>query len=1113
MMAKPQRAGYFGVSFVFTLLGGLSSPNLYADDIDIYLSNNVASTNPNILFIFDNSGSMAGEVETQIPYDPAISYNGSYASGDLYVEVDTDIVASMASGIVRCDEMFSHLDEFGVYSDNLAWWNANDNVWSPFSKTQQQATIQTHIECRADSGVHGQANGDGKPYAVHGATGPWSDSNRFEIRWKGVPPVNIYTGNYLNWRTLGAKTNRTKIDVVRDVAFRMVSTLNNVNVGLMSFNAEEGGKIDVAVEDVNVNRQALRNGINNFSASTWTPLAETLSEAKRYLMGQQVRFGGNGDNNARLPSNNARYKSPITSSCQKTNIVLLTDGEPTKDTNHNGALISEMGLGNCASHDNNCLDEIATYLYSTDLRPDGATGLNGVQNAKVYTIGFDLDLPILKQTAENTDAKYFVARDALELERSLKEIAQEAITTSSTFIAPSVSVNQLDNAIHDNNVYFAMFEPAVRERWSGNIKKYQINPATGLLVDRNGVDAVDTQTALFKDTAESFWGNSPDGANVKIGGAAAKLGNNRRIYTYTGNTAPNNTNLATSANRVSTTNAFLTNALLDASSDAQRENIINWVNGIDVLDQDGDNNLNEANRYLADPLHSQPVVLSYGPAGSEKTTLFYGDNLGILHGIDAETGEELFGFIPQELLPNLEKYYTNDAFIQKLYGMDGHITLWRNDLNGDGNIINANGSVDSNEHVYLYAGMRRGGRNYYALDITDRNSPKLKWRITGGTGDFARLGQSWSSAQLATVPWGCNSNGGNTTCNYRKVLFFSGGYDKIQDVTTVDANGNIPEDSMGNVVYMVDAETGALLWKAGKEPTDNLTIAEMRNSIPSGLTIGDLNNNGVIDTLYFVDVAGRVFRVDINEKSTGASDFATGAMVADFSRVENNNYARFYNQPDVAFFNRPDIGTFLTVALGSGSRANPMNTDIENRFYLFKDPFVFKKPESQADYGFDSTGNEINESDLFDATSNILQSGTDAQKAIAEAELESKNGWYIKLADSGEKVLSSSVTLQGELKFTTYNPTKISNASECLAIGSGRAYVMNITDATASSVKNNAGELVRVFDLQAPGIPPSPAVIFIGQDGKSSTVTLFGATSSGNSNEPTLNKTYWRSND
>lgn len=50
------------------------------------------------------------------------------------------------------------------------------------------------------------------------------------------------------------------------------------------------------------------------------------------------------------------------------------------------------------------------------------------------------------------------------------------------------------------------------------------------------------------------------------------------------------------------------------------------------------------------------------------------------------------------------------------YGMDGSVVAWFKDING-------NSAVDTGDTVYIYAGMRRGGRNYYGLDVSDRSSP------------------------------------------------------------------------------------------------------------------------------------------------------------------------------------------------------------------------------------------------------------------------------------------------------------------------------------------------------------------------------------------------------
>ncbi len=83
--------------------------------------------------------------------------------------------------------------------------------------------------------------------------------------------------------------------------------------------------------------------------------------------------------------------------------------------------------------------------------------------------------------------------------------------------------------------------------------------------------------------------------------------------------------------------------------------------------------------------------------------------------------------------------------------------------------------------------LRRGGRHYYALDISDPESPKFQWQINGGQGgDFDKMGESWSPMSLAKVRWG---DSGKT----KVVLLFGGGYDPQEDTRTIRA-----PHSMGN---------------------------------------------------------------------------------------------------------------------------------------------------------------------------------------------------------------------------------------------------------------------------------------------------------------------------
>jgi hypothetical protein len=58
---------------------------------------------------------------------------------------------------------------------------------------------------------------------------------------------------------------------------------------------------------------------------------------------------------------------------------------------------------------------------------------------------------------------------------------------------------------------------------------------------------------------------------------------------------------------------------------------------------------------------------------------------------------------------------------------------------------------------------------------------------------------------------------------------------------------------------------------------------------------------------------------------------------------------------------------------------------------------------------------------LFDATSNIIQTGTQAQVTAALTTLDGKKGWYIDLS-SGEKVLSRVRLFRNRVLFNSFKP-------------------------------------------------------------------------------------------
>lgn len=738
------------------------------------------------------------------------------------------------------------------------------------------------------------------------------------------------------------------------------------------------------------------------------------------------------------------YISPIVDQCQTNHIVVLTDGAPTGSGS--ASLVKSL-IDNSTCDDSGheaCGPELAKFLYDND-----HSSLPGTQNIFVHTIAFNLN----DQTATNwldqiakegngdpdgiKGSGVKSASSASELEDVFRNLTGDIIgSVNTTFVSPGVTVNTFNRLTHRNELYFALFRPETRPSWPGNLKRYRIN-TDGDILDRNGVSVIDPNTGFFIETARSFWSDANDGNDVTKGGAASQLPTSTTRKVYTHYSGSSNT-LSNAANALTTSNNNITKARLgleNSVADSYRNNLINWARGLDPVSG------NERKR-LADPLHSIPHLVTYG--GTDEApdiTIYHGDNEGFLHATRASDGVELFSFIPEELLPRLKLLYENSGATKHPYGMDGPINSWVRDVNGDSQI-----DADEGDHVYLYAGMRRGGRSLYALNVTNRNAPVLMWTITGGNGDYAELGQTWSRPVKTRV----NLNG-----TVKDVLVMGGGYDPTQDDSTV-----ISSDNMGRAIFIIDAATGDKLWSVGPSGSHNLIKSDMTHSIPANVRILDTNGDGLMDQMYVGDVGGQLWRFDVHQGKT-ANNLVTGAVIADISGTTPASARRFYHEPEVSLIVENNRRK-LAIVIGSGFQAHPLDQTVTDRIYMIKQAHVTSAPPDGDDAGTDPDYVKLTEADLFDATDNSIQDGTTEQQAAALAALAAADGWYVTLADDGEKVLSTPLVVAGRLLVSTYSPTMDYSGCNPTA-GTSRLYDLRLDD--------GVGEFET---LKTVGIPPSP---------------------------------------
>ncbi len=194
---------------------------------------------------------------------------------------------------------------------------------------------------------------------------------------------------------------------------------NNTDGGCGTTGTSEGGMVLRAMGPIAANRANLVADIASLNADGCTPLSESMYEAYLYLSGSSVDYGINSRksptvahpsiSSSRQPAPNAGiYQSPLTISCQRNFIVLLTDGIPTADNSANAEIQALIG-GTCAgAGDGRCLEEIAAYMYNNDIRPT----LLGTQNATTYTIGFGPEVSgsaALQNTAAGAGGVFYEA--------------------------------------------------------------------------------------------------------------------------------------------------------------------------------------------------------------------------------------------------------------------------------------------------------------------------------------------------------------------------------------------------------------------------------------------------------------------------------------------------------------------------------------------------------------------------------------------------------------------------------------------------------------------------------------------------------------------------------
>lgn len=912
--------------------------------------------------------------------------------------------------------------------------------------------------------------------------------------------------NYANWfsyystRDKAAKSGITEAFFDLPESIRLgygAINMNNRNIdGVSNTNTLVSGVRSYTTS----RRQNFLNWLHGKGVNGGTPLRTALQDVGKYY--------SRNDNEGPWGNNPGTNDSTDHIECRQSFSILMTDGiwnganpgvgnvDNTNGPSHtnpdpDGQDYTYVAESPFSDTHSNTLADVASYYWKTDLRTDLANKVPADQtdpafwqHMTTFTIGFGVEgaisesdvLDVLQKKAKGETADdivwpqpygdagspniddllhaaingrggYASAKNPQEFTTEILDFLKDVIARTETSASSAAVSSAVLRA--ESMGFFAGFRS---EDWSGTLMGYNFD---------QGQQIWDAE-AILNDT----------------------LPENRKLLTHNGTSG---TRLAfANASSISNLSSAQQTALNAAPSNAgSPDNLgykrLAWLHGdIDADDsfrtrKPQDASTSDDHRLLGDIINANPQFAgktNNGFArlpGSEGTSyssfrsssayqnrtdaLYVAANDGILHAFDGESGNELFGYIPGELL--LPEGSNAHARISELmvptysheYFLDGTPRI-------QDAYIDTTGGDSPAWKTILIGAMGAGGKTVFALDVTDPSSfspDDVLWEFK-----HPNLGTGVTEPQIVRLSSG------------QWVAVFGNGY-----------NGQSNQSSL----FVVNLATGALI----KEITTGVGNAVSSNGLAAPTITSFPETDAITRYAYAGDLQGNLWRFNLTGRISEWS--ATEVLQADGPA---GNAQPITVAPRVAL--NPSNPDELVVAFGTGS---------------------FIRSGDEGDYRIQSLYGVIDDLSQANLTrDDLLEQTITRQESIvvdresgngtnnftvretSNNELTVEDGWYLDLAynsrKDGERVISKATFPFGvnpdRVRFTTMIPDK----DPC---GSGRTgFIMDLKLTTGEPSETP------VFDLNSDGVFNSgditgsyaPSGIQVGYGGENSTITSEG---------------------
>ncbi len=614
--------------------------------------------------------------------------------------------------------------------------------------------------------------------------------------------------NFANWYTYYRRRELTAKNAIANV----IDSTDGIFVGLIYINNYRSK--DQCVLPVRVNldgtytdsSSTLLDNLYNYQiASYGTPLRKGLNKAGLFYKGSYLKPSTfiSQVKGSTYPF----FKADDGGSCQQAFTILFSDGYYNKRYSGVG---NADGDGNTdydgspyGDTESNTLADISMYYFERDLNtaladdvPVTTADPADHQHMVTYTIAFGVQGTLDPDTygdcsqggvcpdswpSTNTDTgkiddmfhaaingrgEFISAGNTAELNQAMEDLKNDIDTRLGA--AAALATNSIQLTV-GSVLYQGTYNTS---NWYGEVSALSLNVTTGEVSD-----AVWTASE-----------NMPDW-------------DDRNILSYSGSTG-----IEFDADNLTTTQK----SLLTASGLGTAEELVDFLRGDTSNNVANGGALRTRNHILGDFVHSSPVYF--------KGEVYIGGNDGMLHAFDADTGAELFAYVPNLVYENLSEL-ANTGYSHTFY-VDNTATV-----------------VDTGDTDILVCGLRKGGKGYFALDVSNPESMtagNVLWEYSSdSTGADGDMGYSYSKAFIVKT----EAEG--------YVVIFGNGYDST--------NG-------GAVLFVLNAETGALIKKFETGATGCNGL-----STPA---IVDKDLDGIVDYAFAGDLKGNMWKFDLRGETS-----------------------------------------------------------------------------------------------------------------------------------------------------------------------------------------------------------------------------------------------------